>query len=62
MVWEGKGVIKAVRLMVGSTNPLEASPGTIRGDFAIETSQNIVHASDSVESAHREIKLWFGSN
>eukprot|EP01099_Mayorella_cantabrigiensis_P003970 TRINITY_DN297_c0_g1_i1.p1 TRINITY_DN297_c0_g1~~TRINITY_DN297_c0_g1_i1.p1 ORF type:complete len:136 (-),score=44.21 TRINITY_DN297_c0_g1_i1:72-479(-) len=60
MVWEGKGVIATARKMIGKTNPLDSEPGTIRGDFAIETGQNIIHGSDSSESAQREIKLWFG--
>ena len=60
MVWEGKGVIATARKMIGKTNPLDSEPGTIRGDFAIETGQNIIHGSDGPESAAREIKLWFG--
>ena len=59
MVWEGKGVIAALRSMMGKTNPLEALPGTIRGDLAINVSQNIIHGSDSTESAEREIALFF---
>jgi nucleoside-diphosphate kinase len=59
MVWEGSDAIKAVRQTVGTTNPLEAAPGTIRHDLSILTSRNLVHASDSVESAESEIKLWF---
>lgn len=50
---------KAVRNLVGATNPIEAAPGTIRGDFGIVTSQNLVHASDSLESAEREIGIFF---
>ncbi|KAJ8344738.1 hypothetical protein SKAU_G00289310 [Synaphobranchus kaupii] len=59
MVWEGHNVVKTSRLMVGDTNPAEALPGTIRGDFSIHISRNVVHASDSVEGAQREIQLWF---
>ncbi|HTU37053.1 MAG TPA: nucleoside-diphosphate kinase, partial [Acidimicrobiales bacterium] len=60
MVVEGpKDTYAVVRLMMGTTNPAEAAPGTIRGDFAIETSENIVHGSDSHESAAREIALFF---
>lgn len=59
MVWEGEGVIAALRTMMGKTNPLEAAPGTIRGDLAINVSQNIIHGSDSKESAEREIALFF---
>lgn len=59
MVLEGKDVVSAVRTVVGKTNPLEASPGTIRGDLGIETGRNIIHASDSVPSSDREIALFF---
>ncbi|MDK2980037.1 MAG: nucleoside-diphosphate kinase [Chloroflexota bacterium] len=59
MVWEGSNAIQAVRQTVGATNPLEAAPGTIRHDLSILTSRNLIHASDSVESAEAEIKLWF---
>ncbi|XP_053133143.1 nucleoside diphosphate kinase, mitochondrial isoform X2 [Hemicordylus capensis] len=61
-VWEGHNVVKTSRAMVGETNPAEAKPGTIRGDFSIHVSRNVVHASDSVETAQREISLWFRSN
>lgn len=59
MVWEGKGVVASARLMIGVTNPLTSTPGTIRGDFAVDVGRNIIHGSDSVESAQREIALWF---
>ena len=59
MVVEGRGVVAAMRKMNGSTNPAEASPGTIRGDFGIETGRNVVHGSDSTASAAREIALHF---
>ncbi len=59
MVWEGKGVIEAVRRLMGKTNPLEAEPGTIRGDFGIYISKNIIHGSDSPEAAAREIEIFF---
>jgi len=59
MVWEGKDVVKTGRTMLGATNPLASAPGTIRGDFAIDVGRNICHGSDSVESAKREIALWF---
>ncbi|MEA2054561.1 MAG: nucleoside-diphosphate kinase [Candidatus Thermoplasmatota archaeon] len=59
MVLEGNNVIGRVRAMVGSTNPDEAMPGTIRGDYAQEIGRNIVHASDSEEMAKHEIALWF---
>ena len=60
MVVEGpKDTYAVVRLMMGATNPAEAAPGTIRGDFGIETTENLVHGSDSHESAAREIALFF---
>jgi nucleoside-diphosphate kinase len=59
MVWEGNGVIKAVRDLMGATNPLASAPGTIRGDFGLLISKNIVHGSDSPEAAAREISLYF---
>ncbi|KAH9495727.1 nucleoside diphosphate kinase [Bulinus truncatus] len=59
MVWEGKEVVKMGRQMLGATNPLASMPGTIRGDFAIDVGRNICHGSDSVESALKEIDLWF---
>ncbi|KAM6166180.1 nucleoside diphosphate kinase, mitochondrial [Erethizon dorsatum] len=59
MVWEGYNVVRASRAMIGHTDSTEAAPGTIRGDFSIHISRNIVHASDSVEGARREIQLWF---
>jgi nucleoside-diphosphate kinase len=59
MVVEGKGAISAMRKLNGSTNPAEASPGTIRGDLGIETGRNVVHGSDSPASAEREIALHF---
>lgn len=58
-VWEGKDVIKCGRTMIGATNPLASAPGTIRGDFGIDVGRNIIHGSDSVASAQREIALWF---
>lgn len=60
MVWEGQGAIAVVRQMMGKTNPQEAAPGTIRGDLALSIGMNVVHGSDSPESAAREIALWFG--
>ena len=62
MVWEGSNAIGAVRQTIGSTNPIEALPGSIRHDLAIITSRNLVHASDSVENAEKEIALWFDKN
>ena len=59
LVLEGESAIKAARQVIGATNPLEATTGSIRGDFAIEVGQNLVHGSDSDESAEREIGIWF---
>lgn len=59
MVLEGENAVAAARAMMGKTNPQDASPGTIRGDLAQVTGRNIVHGSDSSESAKREIKLFF---
>ncbi len=59
MVWEGENAIAAIRQTVGSTNPLDATPGTIRHDLALLTSRNLIHASDSPENAEKEIALWF---
>jgi nucleoside-diphosphate kinase len=59
MVLEGEQAIVAARQVIGATNPLEAAPGSIRGDYAIEVGQNMVHGSDSLESAQREVSLFF---
>jgi nucleoside-diphosphate kinase len=59
MVLEGRDAVKAARQTIGATNPLDAAPGSIRGDFAIEMAQNMVHGSDSPESASREASLFF---
>jgi len=59
MVLEGVDAVKAARQLIGATNPLDAAPGSIRGDFAIEMGQNMVHGSDSAESAAREASLFF---
>ena len=61
MVWEGLNIVKTGRVMLGETNPKDSAPGTIRGDFCIDIGRNIIHGSDSVESAQKEIDLWFGS-
>ena len=59
MVLEGNEAVAAARQLIGATNPLEAAPGSIRGDFATEVTFNLVHGSDSDESAEREIAIWF---
>jgi len=59
MVWEGKGVVKTGRTIIGETNPAASLPGSIRGDYCVDIGRNIIHGSDSVEAADHEIKLWF---
>ena len=59
MVLEGHEAVKAARQVIGATNPIEAAPGSIRGDYGLEVQTNLVHGSDSDESAEREIALWF---
>jgi len=60
LVLEGESAISVVRITMGATNPTDATPGTIRGDLALAMPNNLVHGSDSPESARREIALWFG--
>jgi nucleoside-diphosphate kinase len=62
LVAEGKSAISVVRATMGATNPAEAAPGTIRGDLALAMPDNLVHGSDSPESAEREIALWFSDS
>ena len=62
MVWEGLNVVKTGRVMLGETNPRDSAPGTIRGDFCVDIGRNIIHGSDSVESAEKEIGLWFSAS
>ncbi|KAF2349655.1 Nucleoside diphosphate kinase [Trinorchestia longiramus] len=59
MVWEGTNVVRTARNMMGETKPFDSKPGTIRGDFCIDVGRNVIHGSDSVESAQKEIALWF---
>jgi nucleoside-diphosphate kinase len=59
MVLEGEQAVGAARQLIGATNPVEAAPGSIRGDFAIEVTFNLVHGSDAPATAEREIALWF---
>ena len=59
MVWEGLNIVKTGRVMLGETNPAASAPGTIRGDFGIQVGRNICHGADAVESANKEIALWF---
>jgi nucleoside-diphosphate kinase len=60
MIWEGPNAVKLVRTLIGATNPQEAAPGSIRGDFGLELPANIVHASDAPNSAERESAAFFG--
>ena len=62
LVVEGEGAIATLRTTIGATNPADAAPGTIRGDLALAVPNNLVHGSDSPESAEREIALWFGDD
>jgi nucleoside-diphosphate kinase len=59
LVLEGESAVKVVRTTMGATNPVDSAPGTIRGDLALAMPDNLVHGSDSLESAEREIALWF---
>ena len=59
MVWEGDNAVLTGRKMLGATKPFDSAPGTIRGDYCIDVGRNIIHGSDSVESANHEIALWF---
>jgi nucleoside-diphosphate kinase len=59
MVWEGDGVIASARKIIGATNPLNAEPGTIRGDFGISVGRNLIHGSDGPDTAKDEVSLWF---
>lgn len=62
MALEGKSAVKAARQTIGATNPLEAAPGTIRGDFGMEIGRNLIHGSDSDENAATELALWFNED
>jgi nucleoside-diphosphate kinase len=62
LVLEGEGAIAVVRTTMGATNPASAAPGTVRGDFALSMPDNLVHGSDSPESADREVALWFAAD
>jgi nucleoside-diphosphate kinase len=62
MVWEGRDAVTVARTLMGATDPVKAAPGTIRGDFGLAITENIVHGSDSDESAEREIGLYFDAS
>ncbi|KMS97168.1 hypothetical protein BVRB_7g178310 [Beta vulgaris subsp. vulgaris] len=59
MAWEGVGVVASARKLIGATDPLQAEPGTIRGDLSVQTGRNVIHGSDSPDNGKREIALWF---
>ncbi|WP_373480909.1 nucleoside-diphosphate kinase [Geminocystis sp.] len=59
MVWQGEGVVASARKIIGATDPLAAEPGTIRGDYGVNIGRNLIHGSDAIETAQREIALWF---
>ena len=59
MAVQGENAVKAIRAMMGATNPVEAAPGTVRGDFALTIDDNLTHSSSAPEAAERELKLWF---
>lgn len=61
MVVSGESAIRKMRTLMGATNPLDAAPGTIRGDFGLDVAANVIHGSDSPEAAAREIKIFFGA-
>ncbi|MFS0786803.1 nucleoside-diphosphate kinase [Shouchella sp. 1P09AA] len=62
MVWEGDQVVKISRQLIGATNPSEAAPGSIRGDYAVQVGMNIIHGSDSTESSEREMSIFFSED
>jgi nucleoside-diphosphate kinase len=62
LVLEGEGVVGVIRETIGATDPAKAAPGTIRGDLALSMPDNLVHGSDAVDTAKREIELWFSEN
>eukprot|EP01083_Nonionella_stella_P077058 210230_1 len=62
MVWTGKDAVRTGRKIIGATNPLDSEPGSIRGDFCIDIGRNVIHGSDKVDSAKKEIALWFNEN
>ena len=59
MAWAGRNAVAVGRQLVGATQPLEAAPGTVRGDFGLVAGRNLVHGSDSAENGEREVGLWF---
>ena len=59
MVWTGLNIVPMVRSMVGATRPMDAAPGSIRGDLCVDVGRNLIHASDSTDSAQKEVAMWF---
>ncbi|GIY70104.1 nucleoside diphosphate kinase [Caerostris darwini] len=62
MVWEGLNIVKTARDIIGATNPMDSLPGTLRADLCVQVGRNIIHGSDSVPSAEKEISLWFNED
>ena len=62
MIWEGQNAVKVCRNLMGATNPQDAQVGTIRSDYGISMGRNVIHGSDSIESAAKEIEIWFGKD
>ena len=62
MVWEGPNAVAVVRNLIGATNPLNAAPGSVRGDFAMQVTPNAIHGADSVENAKREMSIFFSAS
>ena len=59
MVWTGLNIVPMVRAMVGATRPMDAEPGSIRGDLCVDVGRNLIHASDSTDAAQKEVTMWF---
>ena len=62
MVWEGDDVVRMSRVMLGETNPKASAPGTVRGDYSVDLGRNVMHGSDAVDTAEREINFWFNED
>lgn len=62
MVWEGLNAVRAGRMVIGETKPIKSKAGTIRGDLGLDVGRNVIHGSDSVDTAKKEIEMWFGEN
>ena len=62
MVWEGDDVVRMSRVMLGETNPKASAPGTVRGDYSVDLGRNVMHGSDAVDTAEKEINFWFNED